>query len=110
MIVVLKSDITDSEKDSLTEFLRNHGLRVRMIPGENQTVIGAVGQARISYQDVEILPGVAQVVPIDKPYKMASRQFHPQDSIVGIGSLKIGGSRIVIIAGPCAVESKEQIN
>lgn len=109
MIIVLKHDIADSEKDYISSFLTERGFKIRQISGEHETVLGAVGAVSIDYHDVEALPGVGRVIPITKPYKMASRQFHPQDSVISIGSIKIGGSRIVTIAGPCAVESKQQI-
>ncbi|RLW68520.1 MAG: 3-deoxy-7-phosphoheptulonate synthase [spirochete symbiont of Stewartia floridana] len=110
MIVVLKRDISDSEKQYISQFLSGHGFKVREISEENRTIIGAVGPMSIDSREIKILPGVAEVVPISKPYKMASRELHRADSIIGIGPVKIGGSRIVIIAGPCAVESMEQIS
>ena len=109
MIIVLKNGITQREKADLTSFLTEKGFRVREVVGENETVIGAVGSATIDHRNVAIRPGVDRVIPISKPYKMASRELHPEDSVVSIGPVKIGGSRVVSIAGPCAVESKEQI-
>ncbi len=110
MIIVLKSDISDSDKQYISQFLSDQGFKVREIDGENQTVIGAVGQVSIDSRKIKSLPGVAEVVPISKPYKMASRELHRADSIIDIGPVKIGGSRIVVIAGPCAVESMDQIS
>ncbi|PIE04176.1 MAG: 3-deoxy-7-phosphoheptulonate synthase, partial [Spirochaetales bacterium] len=109
MIVVLKNDISASDKDSLQLFLTEKGFRVREIAGENETVLGAVGSVSMDIREVQVLPGVASVIPISKPYKMASREFHPEDSVVRVGPVKIGGSRIVVIGGPCAVESRQQI-
>ncbi len=109
MIVVLKKGISDSEKERVSRFLTEKGFRVREMIGDNETVIGAVGSVAMDLREVEVLPGVASVIPISKPYKMASREFHPEDSVVGIGPVKIGGSRIVTIAGPCAIESRQQI-
>ena len=109
MIIVLKNGISGAEKENLIGFLTEKGFRTREIEGENDTVIGAVGSAVIDRAEVEVRPGVDRVIPITKPYKMASRQFHPQDSVIGIGPVKIGGSRVVTIAGPCAVESRQQI-
>lgn len=109
MIIVLKNGITGPEKDKVTDFLTGKGFLVREIVGEQDTVIGAVGSVSIDHREVEVLPGVDRVIPISKPYKMASREFHPQDTVIGIGPVKIGGSRIVTIAGPCAVESRQQI-
>jgi len=109
MIVVLKNGISDSDKDSVSAFLSGKGFQIREIVGEEEVVIGAVGSVLIDHREVEVLPGVARVIPITKPYKMASREFHPQDTVVSIGPVKIGGSRIAAIAGPCAVESRQQI-
>ncbi|RKX94538.1 MAG: phospho-2-dehydro-3-deoxyheptonate aldolase [Spirochaetes bacterium] len=109
MIVVLKNGISDSAKNNVTGFLSSKGFQVREIVGEEDTVIGAVGSVLIDSREVEVLPGVDRVIPITKPYKMASREFHHRDTVVSIGPVKIGGSRIVAIAGPCAVESRQQI-
>ena len=109
MIIVLENGIGHAEKEHLTQFLTDKGFHVREITGENETVVCAVGPGVIDHRDVKVLPGVARVIPISKPYKMASRQFHPEDSVIGIGPVKLGGSRIVTIAGPCAIESREQI-
>jgi len=109
MIVVLKAGILPSQKEDVSNFLRERGFRIREIAGEAGILIGAIGSHTIDSRQVEILPGVDRVIPINKPYKMASREFHPQDTVIDVGSVKIGGSRIVCIAGPCAVESREQI-
>lgn len=109
MIIVLKSGISTPDKDNVTNFLIEKGFRVREIVGEEDTLLGAVGSLVIDYREVEILSGVDRVIPISKPYKMASREFHPEDTVISIGPVKIGGSRIVTIAGPCAVESRQQI-
>ncbi|MCK5737490.1 MAG: 3-deoxy-7-phosphoheptulonate synthase [Spirochaetaceae bacterium] len=109
MIIVLKNGITSPEKNNVIDFLTGKGFRVREIVGEEDTVLGAVGSVIIDHREVLILPGVDRVIPISKPYKMASREFHPRDTVVSIGPVKIGGSRIVAIAGPCAVESRQQI-
>lgn len=109
MIVVLKNDITKEEKKGITSLLHDRGFIVKEIVGEKDTVLGAVGSAYMDPREVEILPGVASVVPISKPYKLASRELKKEDTIVSVGNVKIGGSRVVIMAGPCAVESREQI-
>ncbi len=109
MIIVLENGVFESDKNHIISFLTEKGFRTREIIGENDTVIAAVGMASIDTRDVEVLPGVNRVIPISKPYKMASRQFHPEDSVISIGPVKIGGSRIITIAGPCAVESRSQI-
>ncbi|MFP4563268.1 MAG: 3-deoxy-7-phosphoheptulonate synthase [Spirochaetia bacterium] len=109
MIIVLSKSIRDSEKEDLKRFLEGKGYRLREIVGEEETVIGAVGISAVDVRQVAILPGVERVIPISKPYKLASRELKREDTIVEMGPVKIGGLRISVIAGPCAVESREQI-
>jgi len=109
MIIVLKHDITPSQKKETRCFLERHGYKVREIIGEQETILGAVGLIQMDIREVEILPGVDRVIPISKPYKLASRELKGEDTIVKIGGIKIGGGRIAVIAGPCAVESREQM-
>jgi len=109
MVIVLKRGIKIDEKLRLREFLEAKGLRVREIVGEEDTILGAVGLISFDIREVEIFPGVARVIPISKPYKLASREFKKENTIVSIGPIKIGGARIAVIAGPCAVESREHI-
>lgn len=110
MIVVLNKNITPQQKEEARSFLKKSGFDVREIVGEEETVLGAVGQMRIDIRQVEILPGVDRVIPISKPYKLASRELKKEDTVVRVGPVRIGGGRIAVIAGPCAVESREQIN
>ncbi|MCG8478932.1 MAG: 3-deoxy-7-phosphoheptulonate synthase, partial [Spirochaetales bacterium] len=109
MVVVLEHDITERDKTALRAFLEGRGFRVREVVGETETILGAVGSGPIDVREVELLPGVAKVVPITKPYKLASREFRREDSVFPIGPIKVGGNRLVVIAGPCAVESRELI-
>jgi 3-deoxy-7-phosphoheptulonate synthase len=109
MVVVLEHGITDREKSALRGFLESRGFTVREVVGEAETIFGAVGRSQIDIREVELHPGVAKVVPITKPYKLASREFKHEDSVFPIGPVKVGGNRLVVIAGPCAVESREQI-
>ncbi len=109
MVIVLKHNIKEEEKQHLREFLESRGFRIREIVGEEETIFGAVGLIPMDVREVEILPGVDRAIPITKPYKFASREFKKEDTVVSVGPVKIGGMRIVVIAGPCAVESREQI-
>ena len=109
MIVILKKGITAQEKDKVKSYLREKGFIVKEVVGEHDTVLGAVGIKNLDPRSVELLPGVERVVPISKPYKMASREFKKEDTIVTVGKVKIGGGRVCIMAGPCAVESYDQI-
>lgn len=109
MIVVLKQGIDDSNKESIRSFLESKGFNVREIIGEHDTVFGAVGNLIIDYREVEVLEGVSRVIPISKPYKLASRELKKEDTVVKVGNVRIGGNRVAVIAGPCAVESREQM-
>ena len=109
MIIILKKQIKTTQKKAITTFLREKGFKVKEIVGKEETVLGAVGSVSIDPRIVEQMEGVFSVVPISKPYKLASRELKKQDTVVKVGNVKIGGSRIAVIAGPCAVESEEQI-
>lgn len=114
MVIVLKKDISDSEKENLKSVLKNNSFKLNEVKGEESTILAAVGKLAMDVREVEVLPGVAKVIPISKPYKMASREFKPENTIVEIPNnrgqiIRIGGSRLVSIAGPCAVESRQQM-
>ena len=109
MIVILKKDITNAEKDKIRDLLLERGFIIKEIKGEQDTVLGAVGSVSMDPREIEILPGVDSVVPISKPYKLASRELKKEDTIVSVGPVKIGGNRVAIMAGPCAVESRTQV-
>jgi 3-deoxy-7-phosphoheptulonate synthase len=109
MVIVLEKNIRDDDKNRIRTFLEKSSLRVNEIAGDEETIFGAVGKVGIDPRDVEILPGVQRVIPISKPYKMASREFKRDNSIVTVRGVKFGGNRVSVIAGPCAVESREQM-
>ena len=109
MIVVLEHNLKPADKKHIVSFLEDKGFQIREIQGEEETILGAVGIVPIDLRQVELLPGVARVIPITKPYKLASREFKKEDTSIPVGPVKIGGSRIAVIAGPCSVESRQQI-
>lgn len=109
MVIVLEKNIKDGDKARIKTFLEKNSLKVNEIAGEEETIFGAVGRLGIDPREVEILPGVQRVIPISKPYKMASREFKRENSVINVAGVKIGGARLSVIAGPCAVESREQI-
>ena len=109
MIIVLERNIRDDDKTRIREFLDQKGFRVREIVGEEETIFGAVGQLTIDLREVEVLRGVARVIPISKPYKLASRELKKDDTVVRVGPVAFGGRRIAVIAGPCSVEGREEI-
>lgn len=112
MIVVMKSDATQEEINKVISAIRELGYKAHIIEGVLRTVIGAVGDERgkpYHLESLSVLPGVEKVVPILQPYKLASREVKPQNTIVRVGNAKIGDNKIVVMAGPCSVESEEQI-
>ena len=109
MIIILKQDINPRDKEYIQNFLEDKGFKVREIIGDQETIFGAVGKISIDFRKIEILPGVSRVIPISKPYKLASRELKKENTVVPIGRVKIGGNRVAVIAGPCAVESREQM-
>jgi 3-deoxy-7-phosphoheptulonate synthase len=109
MVIVLNKSISAADKENIRNFLTRKGFTVREIVGEEETIFGAVGLVQIDRREVELLSGVDQVIPITKPYKLASREFKKEDSLVSVGPVKIGPLRLAVIAGPCAIENREQI-
>lgn len=110
MIVVMKSGASQEMIDRLTRRIEEMGLKAHVIVGTERTVIAAVGEKRNGEQEtLQSCEEVEKVVPILAPYKIASRETRPEPTCVTAGSLKIGGGHIGVIAGPCSVESEEQI-
>ena len=110
MIVVMKVGSSQDEISRVKKRIEVGGLKAHISEGIEHTVIGVLGQVFPELRDaLELLPGVDQVIPVSKPYKLASREFHPRDTIVEINGVAIGGNEIVVMAGPCAVESEEQL-
>jgi len=108
MILVLSQGITHEEKEKLKETLSSDVCLVREIQGVEETILGVVGKIRRDIGYYEGLPGVAKAIPISKPYKLVSRELHPEPSIIKIGDVALGGDRLVVIAGPCGVEGRER--
>ena len=114
MVIVLKNDASESEKKNIKSLLKSKSFKINEVKGEESTILAAVGKLAMDTREVEVLPGVEKVVPISKPYKMASREFKPENTIVEVPNnrgqiIRVGGSRLVSIGGPCAVESREQM-
>lgn len=114
MVIVLKQDISKSQKENIKSILQSKNFKLNEVKGEESTILAAVGKMAMDIREVEILEGVSKVIPISKPYKMASREFKPENTIVEIPNnrgqiIRVGGSRVISIAGPCAVESREQM-
>ena len=110
MIIVMKTGSSQDEISKVTKRIEDAGLKAHISEGVEHTVIGVLGEVFPGLHDaLELLSGVEQVIPVTKPYKLASREFHPRDTIVKLNGVAIGGNEIVVMAGPCAIESEEQL-
>ena len=110
MIVILKQEARQAQIDRLTAFFNQMGLKVHLSQGEHSTIMGLVGDTtRVDEDMIATLDDVEAVRRIQEPYKKANRKFHPADPVVDCGGEKLGGGMFQLIAGPCSVESAEQI-
>ncbi len=110
MVIIMEDHATAEQIDVISQKIRELGFDVHRSDGAERTVLGAVGDKRdIDKRDLELLPGVREVFSITKAYKLASREFHHEDTVIQIGRVKIGGDQVVIMAGPCAVENREMV-
>src|SRR5687767_8020356 len=111
MLVVMRQGATQVEIDGVVKAIEEMGYAARPMPGEQRTAIGLVGNdGRVDGSRIEALPGVHEVIHVTNPYKQVSREWRPEDTVVTIApGVAFGGDTIPLIAGPCSVESEEQI-
>ena len=111
MIIVLRPDATPEQVDYIIKRVEKLGLKTMISKGAERTIIGVIGPEDIlRVQPLEVFPGVEKVMPVLAPYKLVSRDFKPQDTVVEITKeVKIGTKEVIVIAGPCSIESKEQL-
>ncbi|MDI1471151.1 2-keto-3-deoxy-D-arabino-heptulosonate-7-phosphate synthase I beta [Thermodesulfovibrio sp. N1] len=111
MVIVMKPEATEEQLRQVIAKIEELGYKPHVIYGATRNVIGAVGDERGKFilQSLEVLDGVEAVIPILKPYKLASKEVKKEKTIINVGDISIGGSDLIIIAGPCAVENQEQI-
>jgi 3-deoxy-7-phosphoheptulonate synthase len=111
MIIICEARATEAQIGALQQRIHDAGLVVHRSDGVEYTVLGVVGDRnRLDIGAVSMMPGVRDIVMVSTPYKLASREFHPEDTIVRVGEANlVGGMEVAVMAGPCAVESKEQI-
>lgn len=110
MLVVLHPTATEKDIENVIQHIKSIGLRAKVIPGSMRTAIGILGNT--GYVDADAIlhmPGVKEVIHVTKPYKLVSREWKKEDTIVRAGDVKIGGRNFVVMAGPCSVESEEQL-
>ena len=109
MLIVMDSVATAEDIRRVVEAVQSHGLQAHPIPGAQRTAIGITGnRGSVDPGAFENLPGVLEVIPVSAPYKLVSREAKRENTVVSVGDVDVGGERIVIVGGPCAVESEEQ--
>ena len=110
MVIIVKKDHTQKDLDNLVKWVKDQGLGVDVVTGSNSTILGLIGDtSRIDIDLVRSLDIVESIRRIQEPFKCANRKFHPEDTIVDVNGVKFGGDNFQIIAGPCSVETEEQI-
>lgn len=110
MIIVMKAHASNEDVQHVIDRIEELGLKAHLSRGVERTIIGVIGDERlIKREQLSLLPHVEEVIPVLKPYKLASREFKPSDTVVDVAGVPIGGENIVVIAGPCSVESEDQL-
>lgn len=110
MVIVMKKGATEAQIANVIQRVEDLGYQAHLSRGEERTIIGIIGNDRpLVDHPLACLDGVESIVPILHPFKLASRDFHPGDSVVSIDSVAVGGARVIVMAGPCAIESREQL-
>jgi 3-deoxy-7-phosphoheptulonate synthase len=110
MLIVMRQGATAGEVEGVVERIRSLGLTPHAIPGAQRTAIGITGnKGSLDGGQFEALPGVREVIRVSQPFKLVSREVKPEDTVIDVGGVKLGGPAIVVMAGPCSVESREQL-
>lgn len=110
MIIIMKRSARQEEIDHIIQIIESNGLDVHLSTGKEVTLIGVIGdKTKLQNQNLEIAKGVDKIVPVTESYKLANRKFHPEDTKVKVKNVIIGGNELVIMSGPCAVESFDQL-
>ena len=110
MVIIMQGGATKEQIEQVIRRTHDAGLKTQMNVGEQCTVIAVIGdKAALSDTPIESMSGVARTMPISAPYKLASRQFHEENTVISVDGVKIGGKQLAMMAGPCAVENTEQI-
>lgn len=110
MIIVMNSHASEEDLKRVVDRVTSLGLKVHLSEGRFRTIIGVIGDKKlITELPVEVMPGVEKVVSVTESYKLVSREFKPEDTVIDVGGVFIGGDHLAVMAGPCAVESREQL-
>ncbi|MCF7803661.1 MAG: 3-deoxy-7-phosphoheptulonate synthase [Candidatus Marinimicrobia bacterium] len=110
MIIVMKPDAEEQDLNHVTESIEDAGFKVHLSQGTERTIVGVIGDERsLDKKHYESFPGVEEIVPILKPYKLSSKDFHPEGTVVNVNDVSVGTDEVVVIAGPCSVEGWDQL-
>ena len=110
MIIVFKPHATKKQVAHVVEKIKELGLKAMVSQGVERTILGVIGpEDALRVQPLEVFPGVEKVLPVLKPYKLVSREFKPEPSVISVGGVKIGGKELVVMAGPCSIESRSML-
>src|SRR5215218_6760077 len=111
MIVIMQVGATTKQISAVIQRIKEMGLDAHLSEGQERTIIGVVGDDRVAADrdSLSLLEGVERTMRVSHPYKLASREFHPQDTYVPLNGMKVGGNKIALIAGPCSVENRTQL-
>jgi 3-deoxy-7-phosphoheptulonate synthase len=110
MIIVMSRQAAPAQVEAVAKRVREIGLRPEVSVGEDRSVIGVIGGNAYAYREAFAhLPGIQEIVQITKPFKLASREFQPRDTVVDVGGVPVGGEHVVMMAGPCSVEDREML-
>ena len=109
MVVVMEERATEAQIEKVVARLVELGMDVHRSTGVSRTVLGVVGQKRPDPGLIEMLEGVHEVMRISEPYKLASRTFRPEGTVINVGDIRIGGDEVIVMAGPCSAETPEQV-
>ncbi len=110
MVIVMKRHATPEQVDETVQHVQALGFKAHLSTGEERSIIGLIGdERRLEPEQLELLPGVERVMRVLHPFKLASRDVHPEDSVVRLNGHSVGGNQVIIMAGPCSVESREQL-
>lgn len=110
MIIIMKPNAAETSVAAVTKYIEENGLQVHLSKGEEVTIIGVVGdKSRISSENLMVYKDVDRIVPVTESYKLANKKFHPEPTCVQVGNTQIGPGSLTIMAGPCAVETEEQL-
>ena len=110
MIIILRPSVSDEQIDHVIQRVEDLGFKAHLSRGTHRTIIGVIGdEEALRAEPLRAIPGVQDVVPVMPPYKLASLDAHPQPTVISVGNAKIGGGHLGMIAGPCAVETRERM-